>query len=117
MPARTLPSPTVAPAVATSDDGSTSVRELLTADEVAEMVGMGVDWIYAETRKGRIPHIKLGRCRRYRLEAIRAWLAALEERLNPTGAVAKIPTGTAAAEDAMARRTRARGASTKSTAT
>ena len=36
-------------------------RTLLTAEEVAAMVGMGVDWIYGESRRGRIPTVKLGR--------------------------------------------------------
>ena len=49
-------------------------RPLLTAEEVAEMIGMGVDWIYAQSRRGRIPTVKLGRYRRYRLEAIEQWL-------------------------------------------
>lgn len=47
---------------------------LLTAEDVAEMTGMGVDWIYAQSRRGRIPTVKLGRYRRYRLEAIEQWL-------------------------------------------
>ena len=53
-------------------------RVLLTADEVAEMIGMGVDWIYEQSRRGRIPTVKLGRYRRYRREAIEAWLRSLE---------------------------------------
>ena len=51
---------------------------LLTADDVAALLGVGTDWIYSETRAGRIPHVKLGRCRRYRRESIDAWLAELE---------------------------------------
>lgn len=47
---------------------------LLTAEDVAAMTGMGVDWIYAQSRRGRIPTVKLGRYRRYRLEAIEQWL-------------------------------------------
>ncbi len=53
-------------------------RTLLTAEEVADMIGMGVDWVYAESRRGRIPTVKLGRYRRYRKEAIEAWLLQLE---------------------------------------
>lgn len=43
------------------------------------MIGMGVDWIYSESRRGRIPTVKLGRYRRYRLEAIEQWLRDHEE--------------------------------------
>lgn len=53
-------------------------RSLLTAEEVADMLGMGVDWIYAESRRGRIPTVRLGRYRRYRREAIEAWLLERE---------------------------------------
>ncbi len=51
---------------------------LLTAEEVAAMLGMSADWVYAETRAGRIPHVPLGRYRRYRLETIEDWILSLE---------------------------------------
>lgn len=35
--------------------------ELLDAEAVAKMLGMTRDWVYAEVRAGRIPHVKLGR--------------------------------------------------------
>lgn len=54
-------------------------RLLLTADEVAEMIGMGVDWIYEQARRGRIPVVKLGRYRRFRRESIEQWIAEREE--------------------------------------
>lgn len=53
-------------------------RMLLTAEEVADLLGMGVDWVWEQSRRGRIPTVRLGRYRRYRREAIEAWLAALE---------------------------------------
>jgi len=65
-----------APLAAMPRPGET--RMLLTAEEVAELIGMGVDWVYAESRNGRIPTVKLGRYRRYRREAIEAWLRQLE---------------------------------------
>jgi len=33
-----------------------------------------VSWVRAETRAGRIPHLELGRYRRYEREAVLAWL-------------------------------------------
>lgn len=51
---------------------------LMTAEEVAELLGMGVDWVYAQTRAKKIPHVRLGRFRRYRAASIRAWLTDLE---------------------------------------
>lgn len=47
---------------------------LLTAEEVAEMIGMGVDWIYEQARRGSIPVVKLGRYRRFRRESIEQWV-------------------------------------------
>ena len=58
----------------TNRSGLPNAAALLTAEDVAEMTGMGVDWIYAQSRRGRIPTVKLGRYRRYRLEAIEQWL-------------------------------------------
>jgi excisionase family DNA binding protein len=51
---------------------------LLKPQELAEMLRMGVDWVYAETRANRIPHIMLGRYPRYRLSRIEKWLTELE---------------------------------------
>lgn len=53
-------------------------RLLLTAEEVAAMLGMGVDWVWEQARRGRIPHVKLGRFRRFRREAIEQWLREQE---------------------------------------
>ena len=61
--------------------GRNGGRELLTAEEVAQLLGMGVDWVYAQTRKGRIPHIRLGRFVRYRRQAILDWLEKKEQQV------------------------------------
>lgn len=52
--------------------------ELLDADAVATMLGMGRDWVYAEARADRIPHVKLGRYTRFRREAIEDWIRERE---------------------------------------
>jgi excisionase family DNA binding protein len=52
--------------------------KLLTAEEVAEIVGMTPDYIYTLSRRGRIPTITFGRQRRYRRESIDQWLSELE---------------------------------------
>jgi excisionase family DNA binding protein len=48
---------------------------LLEAAEVAERLAVPVSWVRAETRAGRMPHLELGRYRRYDWEAVTAWLA------------------------------------------
>jgi excisionase family DNA binding protein len=47
---------------------------LLTAGEVAELLAVPESWVREATRSGRIPHVCLGRYRRYEREAIEAWL-------------------------------------------
>jgi excisionase family DNA binding protein len=60
--------------------GSTSppADGLLTADEVAALLQVTCSWVYAETRKRRIPHLRLGRYVRYRRSAIKAWIEDVE---------------------------------------
>ena len=55
------------------------MTRLLTVDEVAERLGVTKDWVWAQARAGRIPHVRLGRYRRFREEAIDAWLMQLEQ--------------------------------------
>jgi excisionase family DNA binding protein len=52
---------------------------LLTAQEVADQLGVSKDWVWAQARAGTIPHVRLGRYRRFRAEAIEAWIVELEE--------------------------------------
>jgi excisionase family DNA binding protein len=51
---------------------------LLTADQVAELLGVPKTWVYEQSRAGRIPTVTLGRYRRYRREAIEAWVREIE---------------------------------------
>jgi excisionase family DNA binding protein len=51
---------------------------LLKADEVAALLRVTRAWIYAETRAGRIPHVRHGRYLRYRRSAVDAWVDELE---------------------------------------
>jgi excisionase family DNA binding protein len=52
---------------------------LLTVADVAQRLGVTREWVWAQARAGRIPHVKLGRYRRFREEAIEEWLANLEK--------------------------------------
>ena len=51
---------------------------LLDAGEVSELLGVSREWVYAQSRAGRIPTVKLGRNVRYRRETIVRWLGDLE---------------------------------------
>ena len=54
------------------------MTSLMTADEVADMLGMTPGWVYEQSRQGRIPTVTLGRYRRYRRAAIESWLRDME---------------------------------------
>ena len=56
------------------------MTRLLTVDDVAERLGVTKDWVWAQARAGRIPHVQLGRYRRFRAEALDEWLDELERR-------------------------------------
>lgn len=55
------------------------------AVEAAKMLGVSPRTVWALTRSGRLPHVRLGRRIVYPVEALRAWLAA--EARNATALV------------------------------
>jgi excisionase family DNA binding protein len=56
-------------------------ERLLTAKEVAELLAVPESWVREATRTGRLPHLPLGRYRRYERAAIETWLA--QQRATP----------------------------------
>jgi excisionase family DNA binding protein len=55
-----------------------SGSRLLTVADVAARLGVFKDWVWAQAGSGRIPHVRLGRYRRFREEALDEWLRRLE---------------------------------------
>lgn len=55
-----------------------SAEKLLTANEIADYLGVTPGWVYAQSRRGAIPTVTLGRYRRYRLAAVESWVRELE---------------------------------------
>ena len=62
--------------------GLSGMTRPLTVEEVAERLGVTKDWVWAQARAGRIPHVQLGRYRRFREEALDQWLEDLERRVG-----------------------------------
>lgn len=65
---------------------------LLSAQEVAEIVGMSVEYVWALCRNDAIPHLRFGKTLRFRAEAIEAWIRAsergtLDESINGRAAL------------------------------
>jgi excisionase family DNA binding protein len=56
---------------------SASLR-LLDAQQVAEIIGMRVDYVYDLCRRNAIPHNRFGRTLRFREETIADWLRESE---------------------------------------
>jgi len=66
------------PSIGAADEMPDSARDLLTAEEVASVLRVTPAWVYAQTRRRRIPHLRLGRYVRYRREALDEWIEQVE---------------------------------------
>jgi excisionase family DNA binding protein len=49
-------------------------EQLLTAEQVAERLSVPTSWVRSNTRTGAIPHVPLGKYKRYRWSDVEAWL-------------------------------------------
>lgn len=63
--------------------GHDDPQTLLTAERLAERLSVPKSWIYAEARAGRMPHVRLGRYRRFRWADIERWLDERERGTAP----------------------------------
>jgi len=61
------------------------LAELLTLDEVVTWLRVPRSWVYERTRKGQIPHVKLGKYLRFPRQALAEWLGA-QNREEPSSA-------------------------------
>jgi excisionase family DNA binding protein len=52
---------------------------LLTATEVATLMRVTTAWVYAESRRNALPHVRLGRYVRFRRSAIERWLDDVQQ--------------------------------------
>lgn len=59
-----------------------ALPELIDAEEVARILVVRVDYVWALCREGEIPHLCFGRVKRFRRSAIERWL---EERERGSG--------------------------------
>ena len=53
-------------------------ERLLTAEEVAELLAVPVSWVREATRAGQLPHVTVGRYRRYRRDRVLEWVEEQE---------------------------------------
>jgi excisionase family DNA binding protein len=52
---------------------------LLDVEEVAEILGVKKSWVREACRDGRLPHVRVGRYLRFRLERIYEWIEEQEQ--------------------------------------
>lgn len=63
-----------------SDKPAAAASELLTASEMASILGVKESWLRSRARAGKLPVIVLGRYRRFDANAVRAAALALEAK-------------------------------------
>ena len=56
---------------------------LVDAAAVAEQLGVPVSWVREHTRSGAIPHVPVGRYKRYDLDDVADWIAACKQPGRP----------------------------------
>lgn len=64
----------------TTESAAVILPRLMNAEQVADLLGMDVEWVWKMSRRGEIPTITLGRSRRYRRDAILRWLEEIEAK-------------------------------------
>jgi excisionase family DNA binding protein len=91
--------------VSTSAAGLHATPEPLLIDAAAagELLGLPESWIRRAAREGRIPHVKLGRYRRFNPAALEAWSRAQSApvRTDPSAKLGLGPTTTVNRASAM----------------
>jgi excisionase family DNA binding protein len=56
---------------------------LLTAEELAERLGVPAKWPLTQARAGHIPHLKLGRYVRFDVDDVERWLETVKAGGGP----------------------------------
>lgn len=54
--------------------------QLLTAEEVAQLLQVRTSWVYDAARRDAIPRVRLGRNLRFRRDSVDAWICERERR-------------------------------------
>jgi excisionase family DNA binding protein len=52
-------------------------EKLMTAEEIADWLGLTVNYVYVQAKLGLIPSLQIGRHRRFRRSAVEGWLDGL----------------------------------------
>lgn len=55
------------------------MEPLLTAEEVAQLLGVSANYVWAKAKEGLIPSVRIGRNRRFRRQDLEQWLERLAQ--------------------------------------
>jgi excisionase family DNA binding protein len=58
-------------------------ERLVDAAAIAELLGVPVGWVREQTRAGNLPHVTLGRYRRYSVPDVLTWVESLKSGGGP----------------------------------
>ena len=50
------------------------MEELLTVDQIADVLKVPKSWVYSRTRENSIPMVKVGKYRRFKKSEVLAWV-------------------------------------------
>jgi excisionase family DNA binding protein len=64
----------------TADDSNGRLPQLLSIDELCEVLGMGRSWIYRRLKSGEIPSVKLGRSIKVKRQDLEEYLESRRYR-------------------------------------
>lgn len=68
-----------------------ATNDLLTIEELADLLGVKVSWLYAQTSAKRIPFLKLGGRLRFRRADVERWIEGqVVHPIRPNGSHSKI---------------------------
>src|SRR5213080_2334558 len=59
--------------------GSSVMESMMTARQVAELLGVHENWVYDQAASGELPSYKIGGTRRFDADELRGWIAEHRE--------------------------------------
>jgi excisionase family DNA binding protein len=59
------------------------MESMMTARQVAELLGVHENWVYDQAASGELPSYKIGGTRRFDAEELRAWITEHRDRDKP----------------------------------
>jgi excisionase family DNA binding protein len=59
------------------------MSKYITVDDVADMLSVNKKWVYRHVDSGAIPHVRIGKLIRFKVEDLEGWLAQYAQEEAP----------------------------------